>query len=249
MSEDWINEISHRTLPPPPNRPWIMRMDWRNLGFFHWRVDPSVLRGCLPRSLQLDCFDGTAWVGIVPFTMANVRARCLPPIPTTSRFLELNLRTYVVHEGKPGVWFFSLDASSRLAVRGARAGFHLPYFDAEMNVSGSESICYRSRRTHKNIPPGVFDATYRAVGSKFQAQESTLEYWLTERYWLYAEDSRKRLYSGAVHHRPWPLQRAEGNIVENSIGNLIDLEFVDPPESVLFAEHIPVVAWALKREL
>src|SRR5688500_2141558 len=120
---------------PPPSRPWAFRMTWYDLLFAHWPLPPSAIEGLIPPRLALDTFDGVAWLAIVPFGMRNVRPRCVPPIPGVSSLLELNVRTYVTLGGKPGVWFFSLDANSRLAVRGARLYFHLPYFDAVMSMA------------------------------------------------------------------------------------------------------------------
>src|SRR5688500_15722341 len=124
---------AHRPWPVPPS-PWIMTQTWSKLLFAHWPVPPEQIRPLLPPSVTLDTFDGQAWVGVVPFDIPNIRPRFLPPIPTMAHFLELNVRTYVTRDGKPGVWFFSLDAASRLAVEGARLAFHLPYFNAQMSL-------------------------------------------------------------------------------------------------------------------
>jgi uncharacterized protein len=125
-------------------------MSWHELAFLHWPVSPHALRAVLPKTLTLDMFDGVAWLGVVPFWMSGVRPRLTPPLPGLATFAELNVRTYVVAGDKPGVWFFSLDAASRIAVRGARTLFHLPYFDARMSVSQEGgAVRYRSERTHR----------------------------------------------------------------------------------------------------
>src|SRR5258707_172519 len=124
---------AHRPWPVPAH-PWVMHMRWRDLLFAHWRVDERVLRPLIPANLEIDSFDGHCYVGAVPFLMENVRPRLTPPLPRLHHFPELNLRTYVVADGKPGVWFFSLDAGQKLAVRVARKFFHLPYFDAQFEV-------------------------------------------------------------------------------------------------------------------
>ncbi|MGH9333712.1 MAG: YqjF family protein, partial [Vicinamibacteria bacterium] len=141
-------------------------MTWRDLAFVHWPVAPESLRGSIPSGLTLDTFQGDAWLGVVPFRMTGVRPRGVPPIPGLSSIVELNVRTYVVAEEKPGVWFYSLDATSRLAVRGARVSFHLPYFDARMSVRRQEeTIHYRSERTHRGAPKAHFVGSYRPKGS------------------------------------------------------------------------------------
>lgn len=143
------------------NRPWAMSMRWDDLLFMHWPVHAELLRPLISAGLELDTFEGDAWIGIVPFGMSRVRARLLPPIPWTTEFLELNVRTYVTCRGQPGVWFFSLDAASRLAVRVARRKFHLPYFDARMSIrSENGKIRYESTPTHRGAPPAAFSATY-----------------------------------------------------------------------------------------
>ena len=144
---------SHRAYPPPSSRP-VMRMGWDMLAFLHWPVPAAALAARLPRGLALDTFEGQAYLGVVPFEMARTRFRWAPAIPTATRFLELNVRTYVTAGGRPGVWFFSLDAASKLAVRGARATFRLPYFDAKMAARREgDTVHYTSERTHRGAPP------------------------------------------------------------------------------------------------
>jgi len=224
-----------------------MRMTWEQLAFIHWRVPAEVIRRQLPVGLEVDTFDGSAWVGAVPFFMTNVRARGCPAIPTTANFLELNLRTYVTHKGKAGVWFFSLDAASWLCVRGARLGFHLPYFDADMNATVSGDIAYRSRRVHRDACPGVFRALYQPTGEIFRSQPGSLEHWLTERYCLYSADAKGSIYCGEIHHEPWPLQQAVVRLRENTLGNLAATDLNGTPESVLYSRKLNVVAWAISR--
>jgi len=232
---------------PVPSGPWIMRMTWEHLAFLHWPVPESTIQPHLPPGLELDTFEGTAWIGVVPFLMSDVRARGLPPFPSTSEFLELNVRTYVKRDGRPGVWFFSLDAGSWLSVRAARLGFHLPYFDADMDASFRDDIAYRSRRTHSGSAPGEFRAKYRPDGELFQSKPGSLEHWLTERYCLYSADRAGRVYRGEIHHRPWPLQKCAAKVTENSMGTLIGHAFNGPPESVLFTRRIDVAAWPIHR--
>lgn len=202
------------TDPERPVRSWILSMGWHDLLFAHWRVPGEVLRPLIPAALEIDTFDGQAWLGVVPFRMSGVRPRFTPPLPQVSAFPELNLRTYVTQGGRPGVWFFSLDAASWVAVRLARATFHLPYFDARMTcrTADGDGIEYTSNRTHRGIAGARLEASYRPVGPVFRSQPGTLEHWLTERYCLYSADDRRRVFRGDVFHEPWPLQRAEASI-------------------------------------
>lgn len=152
-------------------------MRWSELLFAHWPIDPNVLTPQLPSGLTLDTREGTGWIGIVPFLMSDVAPRCVPPFPKLSRFLELNVRTYVICDGKPGVWFFSLDAANPIAVRAARATLNLPYMDAAMWLTQDDSatINYCSERTHRGEPPAKFDASYRAEGAAFYAEPGSFE--------------------------------------------------------------------------
>jgi len=221
-----------------------MAMSWRDLAFLHWPVPAGSLREKIPSELTIDTFDDDAFLGVVPFHMTGVRPRWVPPLPGVSSFVELNVRTYVVAQGKPGVWFFSLDATSRLAVRGARRFFHLPYFDARMSSSRKDGcVHYRSERIHRGAPGARFAARYRGTGN---ARGSELECWLTERYCLYAADQRGTLFRGDIHHPPWPLQDGEVEIESLDMTRLLDIDVHREPTLVHFAEELDVVGWPLR---
>jgi uncharacterized protein len=235
-------ETSHRPWPLP-RRPWALAMSWHDLAFLHWPVSPNALRALLPPALTLDMFDGVAWLGVVPFWMSGVRPRWTPPLPGLATFAELNVRTYVVAGDKPGVWFFSLDAASSIAVRGARALFHLPYFDARMSVSREGGATrYRSERSHRGAPEAVFAGRYRGLGP---ARGDSLERWLTERYCLYAANREGRLFRGEIHHRSWPLHEGEAEIEHLDVTRLLGVELSGPPPLVHFSERLDVIAWLL----
>jgi uncharacterized protein YqjF (DUF2071 family) len=229
-----------------------MRMRWHDLLFIHWRVDPALLRPLIPASLELDSFDGSAWLGIVPFWMSGIRARCAPPIPGLSRFPEVNVRTYVTAGGKPGVWFFSLDATNRVAVRAARWMFHLNYLDAAIRCdvdAATDRVDYTCRRTHRGAPPADFDATYAPCGEPFTAQPRSLDHFLTERYCLYAASPQGHTFRGEIAHVPWPLQPAR---LELRVNRMVEplgfsLPTAVPAEHVRFAERLDVVAWLPER--
>ncbi len=227
--------------------PWVMSMRWQDLLFAHWRVDPAALRPLVPSGLELDLRNGEAWLGVVPFRMSGVRPRGTPSIPGLSAFPELNLRTYVRGGGHSGVWFFSLDAASRVAVRVARATFHLPYFDAEMrcDVGTDGSVDYQSQRVHRGIVPAELKCRYRPTGSVFRSGPDTLEHWLTERYCLFAADRRGRVYRGDIAHEPWPLQSATAEFETCSMTGLVGIGLKPQPDHMLFARSIDVRAWWL----
>jgi len=232
----------------PPATPWLMSMQWLDLLFMHWPVPVAALRKLIPRALEVDTFDGQAWLGVVPFCMDRVGPRFFNWLPSVSRFAELNVRTYVVHNGRPGVWFFSLDAANALAVWTARRTFHLPYFNARMRVEHhGEEVGYTSHRTHRGAAPAEFAARYRPVGPVNIPAEGTLDRWLTWRYSLYSADSQGRVYRGDILHDAWPLQRAEVEVERNTMTAQIGLALPDVPPLLHFARRLDVVAWRLRR--
>ena len=225
MARRRLNDFNHRILTeaghrpwPMPDTPWVMRQTWHDLLFAHWGVDPSVLRPLVPRGFPVDTFDGQAWVGIVPFEMSNVAPRAVPALPWLSAFPELNVRTYVTLDGKPGVYFFSLDASNTVAVEAARVLAHLPYFAAAMAVDPRDGwIHYRSRRTDRRGAPAALTGRYRPTDGPRPPAGGTLEYFLTERYCLYTFDERLRLHRADIQHPPWPLREASAAIGLNTM--------------------------------
>ena len=250
---DWsalTDESDHRPWPLP-SRPWLMTMSWLDLLFAHWPVETAALRPLIPEQLEVDAFEGQAYLGLVPFRMEQVGPRGLGwlpgRLPGPRSFPELNLRTYVVRGGKAGVWFFSLDATSFLAVEGARFGFHLPYFRARIATRERDGwVSYESRRTDRRTGPGELRARYRPVGERVDARPGSLEHWLTERYCLYAQDRSGRVRRGDVHHLPWPLFEAEAEIETNTIGDAFGLPLRGAPAHLHFARRLDVVAWGLE---
>jgi uncharacterized protein YqjF (DUF2071 family) len=229
-----------------PRGPWIMKQEWHDLLFAHRAVPVDVLRPLIPPSLEIETFDGQAWLGVVPFRMAGVRLRGTPPIPGFSRFPELNVRTYVVRDGKPGVWFFSLDAANAVAVWGARTFFHLPYFLAEMSCAEDAGwIRYESQRKDRSGSAASLRARYRAIGSIFYAAPGSIEHFLAERYCLYTADEKGRIIRCEIHHPPWPLQLAEAAMEENSMAAATGIAIAElKPEVLHFSRCQEVVVWA-----
>lgn len=186
-----------------------MHQEWSTLLFMHWRVPPEQIRPHVPESIRIDTYDDSAWIGVTPFTMPSVRPHMLPAPPLVGRSHEINVRTYVHYEGIPGVWFLSLDASNPLAVVGARLGFALPYFQARITLHESgDTVHFTSSRIHPGAAPAAFDASWRRGQRLPQAAPESLEFFLTERYCLYAARA-DRLYRARIFHKPWPLCRAQ----------------------------------------
>lgn len=221
-----------------------MAQTWHDLLFAHWPIAVGKIRPLIPPALKIDTHDGQGWIGVVPFRMTGVRPRGLPPIPWISAFPEINLRTYVELNGKPGVYFFSLDAANPLAVWLARKWFRLPYFYAEMSLTiDRDNIRYASRRRRKTDPPAEFKGGYRPVGGVFQARPGSLEHWLIERYCLYAADFRGTIFCSDIHHAPWPLQLAEMECEINTMANPHGISLGINPRLIHFAKKQDVLVW------
>jgi len=225
-----------------------MAQRWHDLLFAHCPMPAADLRALVPPSLEIHLYENQAWLGVVPFRMSGVRLRASPALPWLSAFPELNVRTYVIKDGKPGVWFFSLDAANPIAVAIARAWFSLPYFRARMSCTTRDGeILYRSERTHRGAPPACLECTYRPVGSPFEPQPGTLEHFLTERYCLYAADSRGQLSRGEIQHPPWSLQLAEAEIISNNMAQAAGITLPSAKPLLHFSELQQMVAWSPKR--
>lgn len=234
-----------------PGLPCVMHQEWRELLFLHWAVDPAVIQARLPGSLQVDCFEGSAWLGVVPFFMRGVRPRFLPAVPGISNFLELNLRTYVVDEqGRPGVWFFSLDTSHRLPVWIARKFFHLPYCHAAMRGTETPGKIeyYSQRRTGDGLDT---EQVYRwsRQGSLRVAEPETLEFFLVERYRLFSHDAKRdRLYTGQVHHAPYEFSGVDLEAYSKRLFSLNGFEEpLGAPDSAIASPGVPVKIYALSQ--
>jgi uncharacterized protein YqjF (DUF2071 family) len=237
-----LRETGHRPWPMPGS-PWIMTQTWHDLLFAHWPVDPGRVRARVPPELSLDVWDGRAWIGVVPFRMTNVAPRGVRLPAVVSAFPELNVRTYVTHREKPGVYFFSLDASSPLAVAGARTVFGLPYFVADMQVRrDGAGFEYRSRRRWSERP-AEFDARYAPIAAPSSPAPGSFEHFLTERYCLYTVARRRRVKRLEIHHPPWPLQRAAAAIRTNSMADAAGIPLPAVAPVLHFSRRQDVVGW------
>lgn len=255
MSESLASiDLPRKSAPPSAttgsaSRIRALHMCWENLAFFHWPLDPARVQPLLPPRLRLDTYDGRAWLGITPFRMSAVRPRWLPSVPGLSEFPELNVRTYAIADGIPGIWFFSLEAMQVVAVRLARAWVNLPYHDADisMTASGDEIHWHSTRRRGllradrlPGQPPAEFAAHYRPVGPVYRSRPGDLEHWLTERYCLYTVTRSGRLLRQAIDHEPWPLQPAQGQIDVNTMPQVNGLPPLTDPPLVHFAKRLDV---------
>jgi uncharacterized protein len=247
MTRRIITDVERLAARQRPDGQPIMHQNWGKLHFMHWQIDEELLRPHIPDGLQIDTFGGWAWIAIAPFTMWDIRAfpPLLPAVPGLSSMHELNVRTYVERDGVPGVWFFSLDINSSLAAIGGRTFFHLPYYTAKIHLQeNDEEIAYELTREEE--PQADFRARFRPGKKLPPSQPGSKEFFLTERYLLYAENNG-HLYRARVHHQPWPLQESE---VLNFSSSMLEANGLSSPKTeplVHYAEEVDVDIWPLER--
>jgi len=233
-----------------PDATPLLHQNWHHLLFLHWEVPVNVLRPLVPEGLELDLYDGKAYVGLIPFTISGVRPILMPPLPYLSNFHEVNVRTYVHLAGTdPGVWFFSLDASSTIAVAAARAAYKLPYYPASIEFSVEDLVPprFRFHSTRQSDPgPASCNVEYEPGGTPSAAEPGTLEHFLVERYILYAE-SDGRLYRARVHHAPYPLQTANILRLDDTTVWAAGIRHQEPPKLLHYASEVKVEVFPLEK--
>jgi uncharacterized protein YqjF (DUF2071 family) len=246
-----IDRIGPTRRPP---RPAIMRQKWRDLLFLHWPIPPEAVRPLVPPQLDLDLHEGRAYVGLIPFTMRGVRPVWTPAVPGLSSFHETNVRTYVHRSGRdPGVWFFSLDAANRLAVRLARSWFYLPYYHARLFLEPEpterngdpHAFVYAGVRQMPGPRPASYAIRATPAGSVEPARPGTLEHFLVERYILYSTRG-DHLYRGQVHHSAYPLQSATVHSLDENLLAAAALARPDVPPLTHFAGGVDVDVYRLE---
>lgn len=234
-------EINQRPFPVPQT-PWIMTQKWHQLLFCHWIVPEKLLRAEVPPQFELDLFNGQTWLGIIPFRVTGMRFRCLPPFPYISKYLELNIRTYVKYKGTPGIYFLSIDANKWMAVLGAKIGALLPYRYAQMKIDQDGDITqFHSNRGKKE----KLQIQYQPTSPLFIPKQGSLEFWLFERYCFFVT-KRNRVYRGDIHHDRWRVGHAEADFIKNTMASkLLNQSYFNKPSFHLAADK-QVFAWLLR---
>lgn len=247
MSEQkHLTELERLAIRERPEGQPLMHQTWGKLLFMHWRIEERELRPLIPEQLEIDTFDGTAWIGIIPFTMWDIRALppYVPPVPGLSSAHELNVRTYVHYDRVPGVWFFSLDCNSMAAVLAARTFYHLPYYDADIDLNQrAKRIDYSLKRT--NDPPARFKGSWDIGETVPFSHPDSLEFFLTERYCLYAEHDDE-LYRARIFHQPWPLQKASMNSYRSTMIEALGVKPLPGDPVLNYADEIDVEIWPIR---
>ncbi|OMP68468.1 hypothetical protein BTO28_01850 [Domibacillus epiphyticus] len=245
MTVDFV-EVEQRPFPLP-STPWVMTQTWDNMLFAHWPVPAHFLKAYIPGTLDIDTFDGTAWLGVIPFHAHHTKLRGMPPFPLYHSYLELNVRTYVTHKGIPGVYFFSMDANKWPVVLGAKMGTSLPYKHAHMGIRVKDPVVhYKSRRKHPDSPKESFHVSYKQSSSIYLPAEDSLEYWLLERYCLWTiKDSA--LFRGDIHHDRWRITKAEATFHDNTMASFLPRYYFKSKPILHFSGNKNVFIWPLKK--
>jgi uncharacterized protein YqjF (DUF2071 family) len=225
-----------------------MTQTWHDLLFAHWPIPPDALRPAVPAELEIDTCNGAAWLGLVVFRLSGVRLRGLPEVPLVSHFPEINVRTYVTHNGKPGVYFLSLDADNRLAIALAKPWFRLAYHYSSIAFQERpKGIAFRSHRAERNSPPANFMATYAPCAPAFKSRPGTLENWLTERYCYYSVNRSHQIYRCDIHHAQWPLQPAQARITENTMALSHGIHLPATEPQLHYARYMKALIWRVTK--
>lgn len=236
--------LKHRPFPLPSS-PWIMTQTWSNVLFMHWPIQSEVIKRFLPSSLQIDLYEGNSWLGVVPFTVSNMRFRGLPPLPWLRSFLQLNVRTYVIYKGVPGVYFFNLDVNHLPSVFGARLFYSLPFRQSNMAAVIHNSCHFQSSYSFGQQQEEL-DLFYKPDSLSYSANRGTFEYWAAERYCLFTE-RRKKLYRGDIHHTKWVLQKAKATIFCNTIASFLPRHYFYQEPILHFSREKKAFFWSLQK--
>ncbi|WP_147534318.1 YqjF family protein [Bacillus marasmi] len=242
-----LNDISHR-LWPIPSGIWIMKQKWSNLLFAHWPIPEESLRSYIPSSLKIDTFNGAAWLGVVAFVMDGIYLRGLKGFSVTPRFTEVNVRTYVHYNGKPGVYFLSLDVGDKASLMVAKRWYRLPYQPAKSSLKMEDKAVYwENIRRGKSKIPIEFKGKFVPLSRVYYPEQGTFEHWATERYCLYSKDNRDNLYTAEIHHSQWPLQNVEAEIFSNTLFTPFQLQPTESKPIVHFSKGLETIFWNIKR--
>lgn len=241
-----LDDISHRPFPLY-SKNWIMRQAWRNLVFLHWPIPKGILRKFIPTPLQIDTFNGYAWLGIVAFVMDGIYPRNIPFCSLIHKFPEVNLRTYVQYRGKPGVFFLSLDVDNWASNIIAKRWFKLPYYPAQVTYEQNDRVIHCESIRKSNNTQIRFKGRLRPSHKIFHARSETLDFWLTERYCLYSIDTNKNVYCGEIHHRSWPLQKVDIEVEVNTLTSHLNIDLSNKKPITHFSTGVDSLIWNIRK--
>ncbi|MFC6602234.1 YqjF family protein [Ectobacillus funiculus] len=243
-----MNDIAHRSWPLP-SKYWIMRQTWRNLLFLHWPIPLEKLRPHIPSPLQIDTFNGSAWLGVILFVLEGIYPRGISAVSLTPKFPEINVRTYVKYEGKPGIYFMSIDVENWASLKIAKRWYRLPYHSAQISFQKEgQTFHFHSTRKGNANTPISFKGKYAPVSEIYFPKKGTVDHWLTERYCLYSSNDGVNIYCGEIHHRPWPLQKAAIEIVRNTLFTAFHFDLSEVKPIAHFSTGVDSLMWNIKKE-
>jgi uncharacterized protein len=243
-----MKKQEHRSWPVP-SKNWIMRQTWKNVFFAHWPILPERLRPSIPSTLEIETYQQMAWLGVVIFEIEGIYFRGLSPISVVLKFPEVNLRTYVQHKEKPGVFFLSLDVANWASLSIAKRWYHLPYCKAKISYRKEGNIfhCQSVRKGNSNIPI-TFKGSFTPDSVSYFPEEGTIDHWLTERSCLYSQDRRGNIYCGDIHHKPWPLQKATAEISNNTLPTPFGINISEKKPILHFSNGVDTLFWNIKKD-
>ncbi|SEI14233.1 hypothetical protein SAMN05192559_1203 [Halobacillus karajensis] len=244
MYKDIIKSTQHREYSLPDG-PWLMTQKWNHLLFMHFPVSKEVIKDHIPRDLELDTYEGTAWITIIPFKVSDMRLRKMPPVPYLNSYLELNVRTYVRRNGLPGIYFFSLDADKILAVLGARLAT-LPYYYSKMKMKEEKENTFHYTSMRKGEPEAIFKGSYGPISEAYFPEKGSLAYWLLERYYLWSY-KKGALFRGGIHHKQWKIHDAEVAIENQNLSSFLPDHFFNKRPLLHYAFSRRVLFWPIKK--
>ena len=216
---------------------WTMTQVWENVLFAHWSLPMEVVRKHIPAELEVDTFNGEAWVGVILFKMNGFKLR-FTPFRYPFSFPEINLRTYVKVNERPAIFFMTLDAADPLVVSVAKRWYRLPYFHAKMSFSKQEDmISFHSER--KSVGDSVvIGGEFYPVSEQFVPKDGSIDHWLTERYVYFNKDPNNHIYWGEVYHEPWQLRKVSGKFSDNTLLHPYQIELPGEPHLLHYSRGV-----------
>jgi len=230
-----LADISQRTYPIPESN-WKYYQQWHNTVFLHWSLPNKKIKELLPPNLELDTFDGNAWISLVAFEVQKMRVHYLPPFPYVSNFKEINVRTYVTHNGIKGIYMFSIETDKLIEVLLTRIFIGLPYKKSNIKKSSHKILSFNKQNNYQ------LDLSYKPI--EVSTIKTKLDYWLTERHALY-NYKESQLYRHDIHHKEWQLNEVDISVWDINY-NFKDLSLTINPDKVHFAKKIQVLLWGRK---
>ncbi|MBS4197060.1 YqjF family protein [Lederbergia citri] len=242
---DVLKITEHRPYPIP-SKYWIMRQKWRDVLFMHLPIKPEKLQPYIPSAVEIDTFEDYAWLGVIVFKIDGIFPRGFPPVSIRPAFPEINLRTYVRCNDKPGIYFLSLDVDDWTSCSLAKRWLHVPYHPAKISFQKIEqSYHFESNRNH-HIPI-ICKGSYTPKSEIFYPENMTLDHWLTERYCFFSHNQKSNVYCLDIHHHPWPLQRAEATIHSNDLCRPFNFDFENETPIFHYSQGVDALIWNIKK--